>query len=441
MQTYFRKNIPQFFFVCLFLLLSIQSIFNVLCLSFGLNYPYTTFLYNPYERFEDFFKIILSYPHHLNIFQPNISWPDFFRVPDFITRLVENNPYGGIEVLNVPNSLSHFHTPPFYNFFNLMLLELFKFIPAHLIFSTIVIMFYYFTFRVIKLCRINYRDNLFWFLSFALSYPSIHTLSRGNMGAMIAFLCAFYFLIKLPKVQDLGKDRETVKLNLLLFFLAIGVNFRPNLALLVFIPLVNLKYQEIIKLLLSFFFYTALIFFVFLWLSHHFYEAYTLKTFFNGLSRYHFNYIVNNGGIGFGSSFFSVLKAFFGYHIFLEYLNYLIAAIVFLCSFYLKKNNKINLLSFAFIICGLSLMVTPVIGDYHLTLFFAVAIFGYKNKLLNLNDKISKVIIFSIVLLISPKNYFFSGIFSYQIILNPLIFFSSALYILSHQQKLTRKPI
>ena len=249
MQTYLKKDIPQFFFILLFLLLSIQSIFNVLCLSFGLNSRYHTFLYNPYEKFEDFFKIILSYPQKYNIFQPGFSWPHFLSVPDSITALIRNNPYGGIEVLNDPHPATHFSVPPLYNFINMMLLELFKFVPAHLIFFGIVILFYYFTFRVIKLCQINYRDNFYWLLSFALSYPALHAVSRGNMGAMIAFLCAFYFLIKLPKVLD----KKIIALNFLLFVLAVGVNFRPNLALLVFIPLVNLKYQEIIKYLFAFF--------------------------------------------------------------------------------------------------------------------------------------------------------------------------------------------
>lgn len=437
MQTYLKKDIPQFFFIFLFLLLSIQSIFNVLCLSFGLNFPYTTFLYTPSEKFEDFFKIILSLPHHLNVFQADFSWPRFLRVPDSITALIENNPYGGAEVLNNPHPATHFSSPPLYNFINMMLLELFKFVPAHLIFFGIVILFYYFTFRVIKLCQINYRDNFYWFLSFALSYPALHAVSRGNMGAMVAFLCAFYFLIKLPKVLD----KKIITLNFLLFILAFGANFRPNLALLVFIPLVNLKYQQIIKYLFSFFSYFILIFLCFLWLSHHFYEAYTLKSFFIGLAGYHYYMIFLNYGMAYGSSFFSFLKAFFGYHIFLENLNYLMAAILFLYSFFLKKINKINLLSFVYIVCGLSLMATPVIGDYHLTLFFAVALFGYKNKLLNLDDKISKIIIFSIILLLAPKNYLFSRGISLQVILNPLVFFFSTIYILWHQAKLSRRSV
>ena len=437
MLVYLKKDIPKFFFISIFLLLSAQSIFNVICVSLDLNFPYTTFLYKPSEKFEDFFKIILSYPHKLFIFQPDFSWPTFFRVPDSITALIQDNPYGGVEVLNSAHPFTHFMTPPLYNFTNMMLLELFKFVPAHLIFSSIVILFYYFTFRIIKLCQINYRDNFYWFLSFALSYPSLHALSRGNMGSMVAFLCAFYFLIKLPKVLD----KKIIALNFLLFVLAAGVNFRPNLALLVFIPLVNLKYQEIIKYLFSFFLYSILIFLCFLCLSHHFYEAYTLKNFFIGLAGYHYYMIFLNYGIAYGSSFFSVLKTFFGYHIFLENLNYLMAAILFLYSFYLKKINKINLLSFVYIVCGLSLMATPVIGDYHLTLFFAVVLFGYKNELLNLDDKISKIIIFSIILLLAPKSYLFSNQQSLQVILNPLIFLFSSVYILWYQEKFSRKNV
>jgi hypothetical protein len=368
MEAYLKKDIPRLFFISIFLLLAVQCIFNVFCLSFGLNFPYTTFLFRPSERFEDFFKIILSYPNHLFVFQPDFSWPSFLRVPNYITNLIENNPYGGVEVLNDPHPATHLSSPPIVNFINLMFLELFRWIPAHIIFFIVISSFYYVVFRLLKLNSKSNKDYIYWFLTFVFSYPSLHALNRGNYGAMAAFLCAFYFLIKLPKVFDNKKQ----VLHLLFFVLAIGANFRPNLALLAFIPLVSLSYKDIIKYLTFFSFYFILIFLGFLWLSHYFYDAYTLKNFIIGLAGYHHYMIFLNSGIAYGSSYFSVLKSIFGYHHFLEYVNYLIGALIFFYSFYLKKTRKISLLSFLYIVSGLSLMVTPVIGDYHLMLFFTV---------------------------------------------------------------------
>ena len=437
MLAFLKKDISKFFFISIFLLLSLQSIFNVIFVSLDLNFPYTTFLFIPSEKFSDFFKVILSYPHQLYVFQPNFSWPHFLRVPQSIIQFIENNPYGGVEALSETHRLTHFLTPPLPNFLNLIFLEAFKWVPAHIIFSLLVGLFYYLVFRLIKLSEKNNRNHIYWFFGFALSYPALFAITRGNFGAMASFLSAFYFLMKFTDKVYYEKN----SLHWSLFVLAIGVNFRPNLAILAFIPLVNLNLKEAAKYAASFCLSNVLIFTTFLYLSHKFYDAYSLKNFFIGLDGYHYFFVVLNWGIAYGSSFFSILKTFFGYHLFLEYVNYLIAAILFFYSFYLKQTYKINMLSFVYILSGISLMASPVICDYHLMLFFAVILFGCKNKLLNLNQNISKLIIFSIILLLAPKNYIFSNKYSLQVLLNPIIFLISTIYILKHQEKLSRRRL
>jgi hypothetical protein len=46
--------------------------------------------------------------------------------------------------------------------------------------------------------------------------------------------------------------------------------------------------------------------------------------------------------------------------------------------------------------------------------------------------------IFSIILLLAPKNYIFSNKYSLQVLLNPIIFLISMIYIFKHQEKLPR---
>jgi hypothetical protein len=59
---------PAFYiFAIIFFFTALNSIFNSLLFSLGYGFPYTTFLFNPADRFADYFKGIFSYPDAANL--------------------------------------------------------------------------------------------------------------------------------------------------------------------------------------------------------------------------------------------------------------------------------------------------------------------------------------------------------------------------------------
>lgn len=419
-----KKKFTQLVFLSIFILLSIQTIFNSFCTELSLHYPYTTFLFQPDEKFADFFKSILSLPENQNVLKPNTFFPNFLQVPEYITKYLINNPYGGEDVLSNTDLLSHFMNPPITTSIYLVSLKIFKFVPAQIFFLIMCSFFYWAVFNSIFKATDSKNDAYLWSLTFLLSYPALMIFSRGNIGAMIAFFSAFYFLLNLPK------DAINNKFTWLLFILAIGVNARPNIAILSLIPLIHMDRKFIIKYLAYFSFFCVSIFLVFLALTNYLYPAFTIHNWLLGLESYHSNYVVKNWGISFGSSFFTVLKMFFGYNKPIEIINYLIFGAVIFYTCYLGRNRKISKLAFIYIIAGSSIIGSPVIGDYHLSLFFAVLMYCYVNNFVNMKKTEVQTIVLAIIILISPKNYIYIHENSLQVIINPLVFMTSIFYLL-----------
>lgn len=399
--------------VFLFILLSLNSIYNSIYAGFGGAFPHTTFLNTPDDLFGDFFKGIFSFAKNSSDIH------DFENLPDYLKNYFLDNPYkSDLNSLKM-GWLTNLHGPPLVMAFSLLNIYLFEFINPVYIYCFWVGLGVFLAAKLIYLICRDRVDRYYFMLIMAASYPTIYVLSRGHIYSLYLALSVFYFLLYLNKKN----------FYLALLCLAIGVNIRFNCAIfiLMLFPLVkNLKFKISYFVILS-----LLIFFINYAFVTHFYSTYTFDNFSQAVKNYHRLYVVAENGIAYGSSMFGVLKVIFGYKKFLEVIPYFFCTCILLRVLYLRKKNLFSDYLYIFVLCCMFALSIQVFADYYLLVFFAPIFLLYMQNT-NLNFfKIAStadlLTFFSTILLLAPKNYFIENI-SIQLFINPLTMAFAALY-------------
>ena len=424
-----KKNPAFTAFLLILIFTLLNSFFNSLSSAFGLNFPYTTFLFSPGDLFADYFKVIFSYPH--------VGFYDLETIPKFSNLLksyFETNPYQGVTGLLL-GDLSHFHLTPLTTLVSLLSFKLMQYISPLWLFcmsmAVIFIIYYYIINKVV----VVKNDKLLWYLSLLISYPTLFFVTRGNIFAGITSMSILGFLVFFFK----GKKYFAY------FLLAVAVNIRPNAIIYVCAVLINnqkIRYKELVYFVA----FSAAIFMFTLYFSNSIYHDYTLSNFLSGLKIYHSLYVYGNGGMAYGSSLFSPLKVLFGANSFSELSSLFIAGIFLLVSIILKLRNNISDSIYVFLISSCYVLGSSVFADYHLGVFISPLLLYYLEKTRKSVSGISNIgnidsfefimIYASSILMLSPKNYIFYHGYSLQVILNPLILlFSTSLIIFYYASK------
>lgn len=423
---------PKSIFFYIFIGLSINSIFNSLAFALGLQYPVTTFLFHPGDLFADFFKVIFSFPHE----SPPPTNQGKFN--DLLQQyLSANNPYGGVHALKSGN-LTNFHLTPLSALFSIISAKLMAFISPLNYYALILLLILaaiFYTFKSLKYSCFN----LFIIISaFLLSYPFLFAVTRGNVYSIIAGIAVINFLI-------LSYKYDSEKSILKLFLLALAINIRPNLIIFIFALLINDGKKIINKSLIFdtgiFLLFSAVIFAISLFLANILYTDYSLSNFLAGLKIYHSIYVVGDGGLAFGSSLFGALKAAFNFNPYLEVASALFCLALFLSFTFLYLKRRLDKILYVFTLCGVYILGSPVVADYHLLVFFApLVLIHLENKLNNDLSTKRKIIFFTSILMLIPKNIFFIDGMSLQVIFNPLILLISlfAIYFLKISRAYTK---
>lgn len=380
---------------------------------FSLEYPYNTFLFDPKYKFSDYFNIY-------NIFEYK-----------------EFNPYNQ----DLYPCVNYF---PFGTFFQ-YIFALIPLIPSFIIcFLISVFYFCYYNYQNIKInLSSNYKINIFisFFAITFLSYPFLVCMDRGNIEITIFIFIALFVRLF---------SQEKYLKSALLLSLPIAIKGYPLIFLSLF--LIKKKFKEIFYCLLAF----SLLTFISLFLMKGNIST-NLFWYSKQIHNYIEQYAIYNGGLGWGSSLFGIVKfiIFWINGCFKPVYYQLNDTFIYLTSFvyifkqepfiYVKEALKIFTPVSAIMILAItcyvmfiekelwkqillllicSIIFTPVSGDYKLlNLFIPLWLFiNSKNK--SKNDLLY-TILFGLILI--PKSYiqFFStqgyNYFSISIILNPLI--------------------
>jgi len=412
------KNIAFFSFHCVLILTALNALYNSLAVELLRSFPYSTFLFNPYDLFADFFKFIFSYPGADKIYISGTT-----QIDKLLLYFQHHPNYAGLSGL-ASGHITHFHVTPLTTVFYLtnkwLMLETTPFADFILM---VLIFFYIIVFNIKHVAKVKIDKFYFMSLTF-FSYPVLLVIARGNIISGIASLSVVYFLVVMYQ-----NDRCIYGI----FSLAIAANIRPN-AIIFILAILLLKRQRL-QYVLLFFLTASTIFLVSLFTAHHLYQDYTLKNFVLGLMNYHNIYVAGNDGLAYGSSLFGCFKMMLGYNEHFEFFVSLLGAGISLlaileyCFKFLSKNVLV------YILCVIYCLFSPVFADYHLLVFIApifCAYLGTKNcsNSLKYTNVTNLLILIPCLLVISPKNYLFSSDISWQVVINPVILLFSALSLL-----------
>lgn len=407
-------------FVIIFSLTALNAIFNSIAFSLGYEFPYATFLFNPNDRFADYFKMVFSYPGAADLQIAGAS-----RFSMLLSDYLYNNPYKGLAGL-ARGELTNFHLTPLTTIISLLNLKFMHYLNPVMIFVAILLLGLTVVYKFIVNISGSKLDLVFLLLSLLFCYPILFMVTRGNVFSGITFMSLLAFLVFM--YQD-------KKRYLALILLAIAVNIRPNS--IVFIFALGLCESKNLKKDIPLFLGMVASFFIAsLFFSNLMYADYNIDNILSGLRIYHAQYVIGNGGLAFGSSLFSPLKAVLGYSKLIETVPIVIAGLFVVISALQLRANKISKIAFVFILCTSYVLGSAVIADYHLAVFFAPLLCmylergkGYFNSTSPALTKELLIVFFSSVFVLCPKNYLYIGSISGQVALNPIVLLLASIFI------------
>ena len=285
------------------------------------------------------------------------SWPTLFR------GYLYNNEY-------VQSGLGVHHAPPF------MMLMLVAFAGTMVVSSPVTLIislvFAYITaiaFVVRKFAlSIISRDAICLGVVLLLSYPAMFMLDRGNFHSGFTSLGIMIYLSTVLS----GRGRFVG-----LLAVAMAINIRPNAITILLIELRHEWRDCLVHLILSTFM-IIVVSMLSIAISHIFDNGYTMGAFLRGYAAYNKAMVVENGGLQWNVSMYGAIKDF---SFLVSWKNPalaltqgLVLALGTCCGLlavFLIMTRKASLAESVFQACALSILFTPIYGEYHLLLAVA----------------------------------------------------------------------
>ncbi len=323
-----------FYFLCLNILINIVDHFISLPYPHPQHpepSPYLTFLFNPKDRFGDFFKLMDGL-HIVKVWDGPVDYnanglPFATAIYALLAKLIlfTHSKYG-------------------------------IFIGIHLLLLSAI----YFLVR-------KTGNNLQVFIMVAIVYPLLFAIDRGNIISIFVFLTLLItFRFK----------------NLILFTLGIAVAASIRITPIIFIILFFIgkpfSFKDLVKVIVTLAVWLILINGLSIFINYRILPegSYNLSVFFSSLNEYNSIYVANMRGLGYGSSLFMpMLWAFKKLHI-TEFFSPLVvpAAIGLLVILISLRKRSINQLikdifipsKLSFILCISFVLFQPVTCDYYL---------------------------------------------------------------------------
>jgi len=411
------------------LLIGANALFNSLASALGLQYPYTTFLFNPSDVFADFIKTALAFPG------PQLDISHWHHV--FQTYLLDNV-YTNFAI---SGKLSNLHGMPIPTIVAIISRRLFVIInPLYLWVLVGGLLMSALLYVVHRIIRVYYgaRNGLLYACYFLISYPLLFSITRGHAVSMAlsVILIVFFSCI-------LSSECNILLPSLLL---ALAVNLRPNTIVFILAPIAMYSLRRYARFFCLSISIATSLYLVSLQFAHYLLPNYTLLNFLEGLRLYQNQYISQNWGVAFGSGFLTSAK-------FIRDLFHLNIPVTTLYS--------LNLFSFIFLIftwlfcsykrladmptCLASLFCiyafsSGIFADYYLIPL--VFLFCYIDNIYAMQPSSNRAVqLLMLMLAISPKQYLFISGISLQVIINPILLLIAALSVHPELSKIFARTI
>lgn len=405
------RSIIMRVFIAVMLIFVFHCLYNISHRDLG--YPYNTFLFNSKDRFADHTKAILSFPVRESVDPSN--WPKLFK------SYYYSNNYKGVEGL-ATGEMTNVAGLPFRTFVALIWGQILKvigpvaeFLLAGAVYIGLAIMVAMSVTRVL-----HQRLAVFGLLT--LSYPALMVLDRGNFDAGFAGICIIMFFVQLARGKDV----------LSLIALALAINMRPNLAVLVIMvggfywaeKLRMVKYGILLGLA------TIGIFCASLLGANLIYPDYTLDNFLKGVAIYNQLYGLDNAGLAYGSSLVGGFKMLGYMPNGIYAANYGALASLLALTWLAAMMRKVTFTECAYLSIIYALLFSHILADYHLIIFVVPVLLAAATNN-RLTDKGNWLLVLVTILLLAPKNTgFIEGNISYQVIINPALMLAAIAIIL-----------
>ena len=395
-----------------------NALFNVVAFQLGWPQPYTIFLARPDDNFADFFELLASYPGgaaaHVR------HGPGLHLILPLDPLDHSKLDAGGL------TPLTNLHMPPLSTVIALLTVQALRFVDAVTLFLLLCAGLLAYWIQIVRRFARTRGERLAWIALGAIAYPTLMTLSRGNLFAGLTGLLLIHALL-------LGLRRQSPIFVAIL--LALAVNIRPN-AILFGGPLLLFYWQTRwrfgIALTIAGFAIAGLT----LLAAIHFYPGYSLASFRSALAAYYRLYVIGFWGLAYGSSLFGALKILIGYRPGLDGATMLVALVIALWGLLARALGRLGDAAILFITAAAYVLGSNVIGDYHLGVFLIVPIAIALQPKAGPQDR---VLILVSCLMLAPKNYgFIQPIWlsaSLQIMLNPLFLLATALTVLMTREQ------
>jgi len=414
-NNYVEINSYYIPFLAIMVFSLLNGFFNSIMIQYGTNiFPYNNFLFLPSDRHADLINVVSSFSE--------VGKSSFLL----------HNPYGDVDALNT-NSLNHFFLPPLVVFISLLFEKLWSITNINIV----LFAFYSFSFLAISFLASYFKksstDYFIIFFGILLSYPVLFALSRGHIFSFISSIAIILLVYN-----------SIIKKNTFFLFIlfAIAVNIKPNA--IVLLPLFLIfETKNFLKNITIALISSILLFILFLLIDNYLYPQYTLGRFIKGLGTYYHLYVLNHSiqieGGWFSNSLLTAIKFATSCTKNLLTTNMIakanniiaisLASLVLLSSLqYIKR--KMTKFEFLFLLISFYVLMSSVYATYHLMVFLAFILSAIKINNCILDDFPNRLILFTSVFLLIPKNYLFCHNVSYEMILNPMILFSISVYIL-----------
>lgn len=397
-------------------LLAYQLIFNIAAACLGWPRPFANFLCCQGDYFADYFKFVLSYPGG-----SAVELPDWWIVREQIAPYLIDNPYRGAQGLGGPY-ITHLHVPPLSTLYSLANLWAMRWVDPLLLFCIQLIGILCYWWHIVHGAVAARRAALLWFIFGLISYPALMMVARGNLFAAFAGLAIIHALAL--ALQGRGRIAGAL-------LLAVAINIRPNAAIFALIFLL-LHWPRRNQVMLVGATATMGLFTVCMFLSGWIYPDYDLPHFFGGLQNYYQRYVVEGGGVAYGSSLSGAFAFLFSHRPGLDRLALLLSVAPFLIVLAEHVRDRVDPAILLFASCATYALASTVFADYHLLPFLLVPIAitlapANDGAMLPRREFDRTVALVASLLVLSPKNYLFDGVLSWQVMLNPAILLTAML--------------
>ena len=404
------KNI-KLFFVIMFVGFSFACCYHSILDLFGMPWPWNTFLFNPEDRFNDWYNSVAQAASINPYYSSNHALAAYFPVTYILLKVAVG--YSSVTSISIYFAIS----------IGLLVLS------ALLLRTQFLLNSFDYSVQSIK-------DSVLLVFSCLISYPVLFALDRGNIDIWIALLCVLFIVTQSTRLEVVG---------LICLSLAISMKGYPASFLLLLV--LDRKYRSLIFCIFSVIMMTGLTLY-FMWYGF----DQNLNGFINNLNSYYRDYVVggaslfassdpynavrliiigiikiwrklilpNNVPLSLEAVSESILKIYS-----LLSLSFAAIATFFVLAIHAKRWKKVT------VICLIALIFPNVANDYKLCFLFPGLYLLLTENKFSRSEKNSFALL---CILMIPKSYIFIQGKPISMLINPMLLIALAYQVMGDRQ-------